>query len=128
VHQPDYQANFMSHDGKNLFARDLSGATWIYPVAGGEKIAAKGLSPDDWWVNWSEDGKSAYVYQDKRTHAEMYRVDLTTGARKLVTELKPDDPGGVVGIVPVRITPDGRSYAYSYNRALSDLYLVSGVK
>lgn len=128
VHQPDYQANFMSHDGKNIFARDLKGEAWIYPVAGGEKIPAKGVAPGDLWANWSDDGKSAYVYQDKRTFAELLRVDLATGARRLVTKLRPDDPGGVVGIVPVRITPDGKSYAYSYNRALSDLYLVGGVK
>jgi hypothetical protein len=28
----------------------------------------------------------------------------------------------------VRLTPDGKSYAYSYVRILSDLYLVDGLK
>jgi hypothetical protein len=30
--------------------------------------------------------------------------------------------------MPVYITPDGQSYAYSYRRFLSDLYVVSGLR
>jgi hypothetical protein len=40
----------------------------------------------------------------------------------------PADPAGVVetlGIVP---TPDGRFYAYSYLRLLTELYLVEGLR
>jgi hypothetical protein len=40
----------------------------------------------------------------------------------------PFDTAGVVSITPPKITPDGRSYAYSYIRTLSDLYLVEGLR
>jgi len=33
-----------------------------------------------------------------------------------------------VDIVTIRIAPDGRSYAFSYGRQLSDLYVVEGLK
>ena len=42
-------------------------------------------------------------------------------------ELKPNDPAGVMDIMPVYITPDGENYAYSFRRYLSELYIVSGL-
>lgn len=42
--------------------------------------------------------------------------------------LAPNDSAGVTAIVNVRITPDGKSYAYSFDRELSDLFLVDGVR
>ncbi|MFI5182563.1 MAG: hypothetical protein ACHQPI_14350 [Thermoanaerobaculia bacterium] len=40
----------------------------------------------------------------------------------------PADPAGVVEIVSVLLTPDATSYAYSYHRILSDLFLVEGLE
>ena len=41
----------------------------------------------------------------------------------------PPDPTGVHDVNALRVTRDGRSYAYSYLRVLySDLYLMEGVK
>ena len=125
----DYiESDLVSPDGKFVFARDLSGKGWLYPLAGGKPQPISGLTSDDIWTNWSLDGRSAYVYQDKKTYAELYRLDLTTGKRQLVKTLAPSDPAGLSAVAPVRITPDGKTYAYSYDRALSELYLVGGVK
>lgn len=123
-----HESDLVSPDGKYCFARDVTGKDWLYPVAGGEARAVTGVMPEDTWVNWSADGRAAYVYQDEKTHAQVFRVDLSTGKRQLVTTLNPADVAGLVGVLPVRISPDGKSYAYSYNRSLSDLYLVEGVK
>ena len=51
-----------------------------------------------------------------------------TGKRELWKELTPPDPAGISTISPPRIAPDGKAYVYSYNRILSDLFLVEGVK
>jgi sugar lactone lactonase YvrE len=122
------ESDLVSPDGKFIFARDLSGKGWLYPLAGGEPRPVSGLAPEDIWTNWSVDGRSSYVYQDKKTYAELYRLNLSTGKRQLVTTLAPSDPAGLTDVRPVRITPDGKSYAYSYDRALSELYLVQGVR
>ena len=37
-------------------------------------------------------------------------------------------PSGLEGDYTVLVTPDGASYAYSYLRFMSDLYLVTGRK
>jgi len=34
----------------------------------------------------------------------------------------------VQNIGPIRITPDGKTYVYGFQRRLSDLYLVEGLK
>ena len=123
-----YESHLVSPDGKWAFARDVNGKAWLYPLAGGEPRPVLGLTPRDIWINWSDDGRFGYVCQDDTTHAQVFRIDLATGRRQLLTDLGPSDPAGLTAIVPVRITPDGKFYSYSYNRALSNLFLVSAVK
>jgi len=84
--------------------------------------------PDDIWVTWSVDGKSAYLYHDDKTTAPVYRIELATGKRQIVNSVSVSDAADVTAIVNMRITPDGKAYAYSYNRELSGLYLVADVR
>jgi Tol biopolymer transport system component len=111
-----------------MFARDVNGKAQLYSIDGGEPRAIPGWAPEDLWINWSVDGRSAYIYDDDKTSAQVYRLDLGTGKRELVTTLAPSDSAGVTAIVNVRMTADGKFYAYSYSRELSDLFLVGGVR
>jgi len=56
------------------------------------------------------------------------RLELASGKRQVWRTIKPEDTVGVTNISPICITPDGRMYAYSYYRVLSDLYVVDGWK
>jgi hypothetical protein len=58
----------------------------------------------------------------------VFRLDLGTGKRELVTTLAPSDFAGVTAIINVRMTADGKFYAYSFSRELSDLFLVEGAR
>jgi hypothetical protein len=53
---------------------------------------------------------------------------LTTGKREPVRSLLPPDPAGAMEILRVVMTPDARSYAYTFIRALSSLYVVDGIR
>jgi hypothetical protein len=121
-------SDLVSPDGKFVFARDLNGQGILYPLMGGEPRPVKGLLPADIWANWSSDGKSIFVYQDGGTRFQLFRVDFSTGKRLLIRTLAPSDIAGLAGIGTLRIAADGQTYAYSYNRALSALYLVKGLK
>ena len=123
-----FESHVVSPDGKLMFARDLRGKGVLYPIAGGEARLVPGWLPEDVWITWSTDGRSVYVYQDEKTSAPVYRIDLTTGKRDLVTTLAPSDSAGVTAIVSVRMTADGKTYAYSFSRELSDLFVVTGVR
>ena len=123
-----FETQLASPDGKFIFAPELDGTGSLYPVAGGERKIVPGWLPQDFWITWSADGHSAYVYHDEKTSAPVYKLDLATGKRDLVTTLAPSDPAGVTAVVNVRMTPDGKTYAYSYDLELSDLFIVESVR
>ncbi len=122
------ESHLVSPDGKFIFARDLSGKGQLYPIAGGEARAVPGWMPDDIWIDWSADGRSALLYRDNKTSALVYRLDLATGKRETVVALAPGDSAGVTSVYNVRMAADGKCYAYSFARDLSDLFLVEGVQ
>jgi dipeptidyl aminopeptidase/acylaminoacyl peptidase len=123
-----FESHLVSPDGKYIFARELNGKGGLYPIAGGEPRTLAGWLPEDNWIEWSADGRSAYVYHDEKQSAPVYRLDIATGKRQLVATLGPNDPAGVTAVLNVRMTADGKSYAYSFDRELSDLFVVEGVR
>ncbi len=111
----------------------------LYPVDGGEPSALPFLSAEDTALQWTNDGRFMYVLRAspwsstpgeiyQTLEAEIDRVDLRTGSRKLWKTIKPVDPVGLEAINDVRITPDGNSYCYGYLRSLSTLLVVEGLK
>ncbi len=52
----------------------------------------------------------------------MLRIDPESGKAEIWKELLVADGTGVHGLPSVRMTADGRAYAYSYYRALSELF------
>jgi len=117
----------VSPDGRFCFARDLSGIGWLYSLAGSEPQVIKGLLRGDKWIGWGSNSQSAFVFQGQKTEALIFQLDPVSGRRKLVGKAVPQDPSGVTSVDPVRITPDGKAYAFTYNRSLSDLFVVQGV-
>ena len=59
------------------------------------------------------------------------RLDLASGSRKLLKKIVPD-PVGMIGLEVkpggIKITPDGKSYVYTYWTALGELFLMEGLK
>jgi Tol biopolymer transport system component len=123
-----FESQLVSPDGKFIFARDLSEKGVLFPISGGEARTIPGWLPEDIWITWSADGRSAYVYHDEKTSAPVYRLDVANGKRERIATLTPSDPAGVTAILNVRMTPDGKTYAYSFFRELSDMFLVEGVR
>jgi len=117
----------VSPDARFCFSRDLIRTGWLYSLTGGEPQVVKGLLSEDKWIGWSSDGKSAFVFQDEGTEALIFQLDPVSGRRRLVKKAAPQDLSGVTTVSPVRITPDGKAYAFTYNRSLSDLFVVQGV-
>jgi eukaryotic-like serine/threonine-protein kinase len=122
-----YEAQPLSPDGKLVWARDPEQKTWLYAVDGSNPRPFP-MTPEDIWVNWGADSQSAYVYRLDGASAKIFRLDTRTGERRFVKELTPADPVGTSGIPGIRMTPDGKSYAYSHETAISQLYLVTGLK
>jgi Tol biopolymer transport system component len=101
----------------------------IVPLHGGTPKLVPGVEPGELPADWSADGRSLYIYRpNAATPARVYLVDVASGQRKLWKAIMPADPAGTYGISGLIVTPDGKSYAYSLFRILSDLYVVDGLK
>jgi hypothetical protein len=122
----------LSNDGQHVAAMGENDTVLLLPVAGGEARPVPGCVAGDLPIGWTPDDRALYVYRRGRTSVSIERLDITTGERTPWHTIRPADPAGINDIVPgyvmtVYITPDGQTYAYSYRRVLSDLYVVTGL-
>jgi Tol biopolymer transport system component len=124
------QAVLVSPDEKLLAGIGSAGRFVLRPIDGGETRPIRGALPGDELIQWSADGRFLYVRAPGDSSLEFFRVNLATGRRESWKEIDVADPVGLIGIQPaaVRMTPDGKSYAYSYWRTLTELYLVDNLK
>jgi len=76
-------------------------------------------------ARWSSDGRSLFVVTYSG-NTRILRVDLKTGQHTLWKTIAPADAAGVTRISAVLLSRDAKSYVYSYNRTLSELYTVTG--
>jgi Tol biopolymer transport system component len=117
----------VSPDGSRAVVTGPDRRTYLYPISGGEPTAIPGVDVNDRVAEFGADARSVYVYRQGEIPTKVYRVDVSTGHRELWRSLMPTDAGGVSLIGPLP-TASGESYAYSYGRTLSDLYIVDGLK
>jgi eukaryotic-like serine/threonine-protein kinase len=118
---------FVSPDGA-LIAASWEGQITMYPIAGGPALAATHLGTDERLVGWIESGLMVAVDPTGTDLGQIFVEDTASGRRKLWRDIRPLDPAGLMwhgtGLV---VSPDGESYAYSWHRALSNLYIVEGL-
>jgi hypothetical protein len=117
----------LSPDGSRVAAVGPGGVVRLYGLEG-ERGEALGTQAGDAPIRWGAGGGSLFVYRRGVLPLKVEKVDLASGARAVWRELMPPDPVGVVEVLRVLLTPDGESYAYTYTRDLSDLYLVEGLR
>jgi Tol biopolymer transport system component len=117
----------VSPDGKVVVVRGPDRKSYLYPVEGGEPTALS-LDPKLIPVSWADGGASLMVRQRGETPAQIQRFDMKSGGLSLWRALMPGDSAGVTSIGSVRMTQDGKAYAYSYARNLADLYVVEGLE
>jgi DNA-binding winged helix-turn-helix (wHTH) protein/Tol biopolymer transport system component len=119
----------VSPDGKLIVAANRGDGVppALYPVEGGDAVPLRGVEAGDFVINFGDDGRSLYVARIGIPN-KIYRVELAAGRREPWREVSPADPTGLLYLTPPHITPDGRAYAYTYFRLISDLYLVDGLK
>ena len=121
-------AVLVAPDGRRLLISDPLAGYLVWPLDGGQPLAVDALESQDRPIQWSADGRFLYVRGSEEAVVRMYRFNLATGQRNLLKELAPPDPSGVVGVATGRgelaVTPDGKTYVFTYWTLLRDLFLV----
>jgi Tol biopolymer transport system component/predicted Ser/Thr protein kinase len=118
----------ISIDGTQIAGIGPDAQGYFYPVAGGDPKPIPGFERGEAPIVWTSDNKGLYVTKPGERPAKITRIDVTTGQRSPWKELMPPDSAGVQHIGPIRVTPDGKTYVYGFQRRLSDLYLVEGLR
>jgi Tol biopolymer transport system component len=118
-----------SPDGKWVaLIRGYSDPIFLQPLDGGQPRPvpdSQGLIP----VGWTADGDHLYVLVRESVPARIERMEPLTGRREPWKVFSAPDMATIFAMGSVAISPDGRFYAYGYNRSLtSDLFLVDGLK
>ena len=125
----------VSPDGKRVVAwapdKGPDGKYYLSPIDGTQSTPIPGLEMGELPIRWSTDGLALYVRAsgDFTTNINIYRIDLSSGRRELRKEIVPDQVG-FLGLEDrgIQITPDGKSYVYTYWTVLRDLFLAEGLK
>jgi Tol biopolymer transport system component len=123
----------LSPDGRSIVAVDRYGEYYVCSTeASKEPLPLAGYRDGDIPLQWSADGRFLFVREAGNLNLRIHKLDLSTGARQFWKELLPPDPTVLtdIGSDPgqVRLTPDGKSYAYTYWTFAGALYFAEGLK
>ncbi len=117
----------VSLDSRSVVVRGPDRRFYVYALEGGEPRPLPGIASDgELPRGWSADGR-LYI-SGRGVPARLDLMDVSTGKREFWKEFLPADSAGVTPFGAIRMTPDGKSYAYSFLRVLGELFVVEGVR
>ncbi len=118
----------ISPDGKLVAAVDTKSGRWaLYPVEGGEPRPVPAIQPGESVVRFDAGGTSLFL-ASQGLPLRIDRLEIDSGKRTAWREIVLADPTGADSIGDFQLTPDGKSYCYSFMRALSRLYVVQDLR
>ncbi len=118
--------SLVSPDGRFLAVKN-EGKFYLFPIDGGPLRLISAADPAETVLRWSGDGRFLFVGRSTEQAAAVYRLDVLTGRRERWKDLSCAN-SLCTRMASVSITSDGKSYAYSFQTDLGDLYLLSGLK
>jgi Tol biopolymer transport system component len=125
-------ATLVSPDGTMLAATGVDGRAYLCGADGSGQQPLLGALPEDGLIQWSEDGRFLFVRGSEKRALSLFRVDTKTGNREAWKRLAPPDRASFLefGSGPriISMTPDGRSYAYSFHTKITSLRVVEGIR
>ncbi len=120
----------LAPDGKQVLEGEIGNNNQkvaVRSLDGGAARPFTALESLDTPIGWSADGQTIFTSQ-RDLPIKVFKINLATGRRELWKELMHTDPAGLLYINAPSLTPDARSYGYSYFRVLSQVYLIENVK
>jgi DNA-binding SARP family transcriptional activator len=117
----------ISPDGRSIVLMSPDEQVCRYPLAGGPPVPLGDLGRDARLVSWTRAGDAFYVTVNDTPPVVVWRCDVATGALTAWMTLEPRGVGPVRQLRRLRMTEDGRCYAYAFRRETSDLYVLDDI-
>ena len=120
----------LSPDGRRAAVLGPDGKWGIWPLDGGGLRPIPQLDSKYAVTGWTPDGTSLYVVSNhlRDKTAKVYRVNLDSGKMEFWKTFGESIPVGVTQVGGPNLSSDGSAYAYVYGQALSQAYVVKGLK
>ena len=110
-------------------ANEADGSIRLYPLDGGEPRPVAGFAQNDSLVGGSSESDTVYVMLGAPTiPRRVEKLNILTGQRRPFASILPTDPAGLLGIGRPSITADEKRFVGTQYRAVSTLYVASGLK
>ena len=116
-----------SPNGRYLVARQPDQPNVLYDIKQGVSRSLPEKTSKSFPAGWSSDSRYLYMYTRTAPPSQIWRLEISSGQEKLVKQLSPTDPAGILEVFQVRMTPDEKTFVYAYDRYLSELYMVDGL-
>ena len=114
----------ISPDGQYAVLTDSENRLAVYKISNGTSFPLEHLDNYYNFVRWANDGENLFVFRRGEIPAIIYKYNPATGNKENWLELLPKDLLGVSEITSPILTPDGKTYAYTYVSEFSELYLM----
>jgi len=115
-----------SPDGRWVFSLGPDKIGRLYSTDSSAEIKLTGITSNDVAVGWSGDSKSLWYFRRNVNPAPVFALDLATGQSRLLRTIAL--PNATFGLFALRLSSDGRTYAYSVLTNSADLFFLDGVK
>jgi eukaryotic-like serine/threonine-protein kinase len=120
----------LSPDGRSTAVLGSDGKWGVWPLEGGGIRPIPGLDSAYYVVGWSPDGRSVYAVSSRANDNTLkaHKVNIGTGKMELWKTFGEDAAAGTRGVWGLQLSSDGTAYAYAYREALSQAFVVTGLK
>jgi len=118
----------VSPDGHNVALSLAPGTISVVPIDGGDAREIRGLPGNLGVSRWSGDGRSLFLVTSANWPCQLHRLDLASERVELWRQATPADATGMIQCSSILPSEDGQSYAYTYNRSLTDIIVAEGLK
>jgi Tol biopolymer transport system component len=99
----------------------------LFPIDGADPKPIADLEPGESVIRWSADRHLFLSKVEEPSFVKISRLDVSSGRKEVWKELRSPDLVGV-NIRDVVMTPDGQSLAYSFQRDITTLFLIGGLR
>ena len=125
----DFLGITVAKDGMRVAGRNATSGDAVVFDGGTQKVEViPGMSQQERFEKWTEDGQALLVSTETLSEARMYRVEVATGRRTLLQTVEPSERTGTVADVKLSYAEANKTFVYSTTRSLGTLHLVEGLE